>query len=157
MKIVKKTATFTRPNDTTPYSIGDLVANSTTAGSVSAMSIAFTEAGGFGLWLRSATLRKTQASITNASFRLWCLNAAPTVTNGDNSIIAGNFLSTVMFEPIQIDTIALLTGGGAIGTSMFDDGMLEIPPTAYFLLEALAAYTPAALEIFTLEITGRNL
>lgn len=156
MKIVKKTATFTRPNDTTAYAAGDLVANSTTAGSVAPMTIVFSEAAGNGLWLRTATLRKSQATIANANFRLWCMNASPTVTNGDNGALAGAFSSTVMFEPILLDAVTLLTGGGAIGSSLFDDGMLEIPATAYFLLEAMAAYAPAANEVFTLDITGRS-
>lgn len=151
MKTIRKSTNFTRPNNTTAYAAGDLIANSATAGSVSAMSISFTESAG-PLFLRAATLKKSQASITNGNFRLWFLNAAPTVTNGDNGAIEGAFLSTVMFEPVLIDTVALLTGGGALGSSMFDAGMLEVPATVYCLLEAMAAYAPAAQEVFTLEL-----
>jgi hypothetical protein len=150
-------ANFTRPANTTAYAAGDLVANNITAGSVAAMSLAFTGAGGGSLWLRQATLRKTQASVTNSNFRLWFLSAAPTVTNGDNGAIAGTFLATVLFEPILLDTDVLLTGGGSIGTAIFEDGMLELRNTTHVLIEAMAAYTPASAEVFTLDVVGHAL
>lgn len=156
MKTILNSQSVTRPSDTTPYAAGDLIANSTTAGAVSALIFNFSEASGGPLWLRSATLRKTQASITNANFRLWFLSAAPTVTNGDNGAIAGAFLSTVLFEPILLDATVLLTGDGAIGSSVFEDGMLPLVAPFYVLIEAMAAYTPASGEIFTLDVVARS-
>lgn len=129
------------------------MADNTTAGSVTPLTFAF-DAGGRGVWLRRVNLRKTQASVTNSSFRLWLLNASPTVTNGDNGVIAGSFLSTVLHEPILIDADVLLTGGGSLGSSLFDEGLLDLPATCYGLLEARAAYTPASAEVFTLELLG---
>lgn len=155
MKTILNSTSFSRPTDTTPYAAGDLVANSTTAGSVSPMTFSFSE-GTAPLWLRSVTLRKSQATITNANFRLWFLSASPTVTNGDNGAIAGAFLSTVLFEPILLDATTLLTGGGAIGTSMFDDGMLPLTAPVYVLIEAMAAYTPANAETFTVDVVARS-
>jgi hypothetical protein len=67
----RPSATFTRPADTNVYASGDLVANSTTAGSVAPM--AFTigrDALGKGGMVRRVRLRKSGTSITNASFRL---------------------------------------------------------------------------------------
>src|SRR5687767_13556146 len=91
MQIVQTSASFTRPNDTTQYGSGDLIANSTTAGSVSPMSFFVPHGRGFKLWrvhlLRSAT------TVTDAQFRLHIYKDSPTVANGDNgaisSIVAG--------------------------------------------------------------------
>jgi len=155
MKPILNNQSFTRPADTTAYAAGDLIANSTTAGSVTPLTFSFSE--GIGpLWLRSVTLRKSQASFANANFRLWFLNASPTVTNGDNGAIAGAFLSTVLFEPILLDTMTVLTSGGAIGTSMFDDGMLPITAPVYVLIEVLAAYAPANAETFSVDVVARS-
>ena len=144
--------TTTRPADTTAYAAGDLVANSVTAGSVVPLTV--TAGISSPCWLRGITLRHSQASVTNSNFRVWLMNASPTVTNGDNAIIAGTFLATVLNEPLVVDVETLLTGGGAIGTSLFDAGMLRIVPTMYALIEARAAYTPASAEVFTLDVWG---
>ena len=143
----------TLPAGTPTYAIGDLVANSATAGSVVPLIIA-ADPGTQAFWLRKLTLRHSQASVTNSNFRLWGMNASPTVTNGDDGALAGTFLATVLFEPILVDVEALLTGGGAIGSSLFDAGLLRIPKTSYWLIEARAAYTRAAAEVFTLELEG---
>jgi hypothetical protein len=149
------TATFTRPADTTAYAANDLVANSTTAGSVVPMTLNFSHNNG--VWFRSAVLRKSAATTTNANFRMWFLSALPTVTNGDNGAIAGTFLSTVLFDPIAISTSALLTGGGALGAAVSDAGLRELPSTCFVLLEATAAYTPGNAEVFTLNLLGEGL
>lgn len=148
-------ASFTRPSNTTAYAAGDLVANNTTAGSVTPMT--FTFPSGRPLYLTHLKLRKTQDTLTSATFRLWLMTASPTVTNGDNGAIAGTFLSTLMCEPIQIDALATLTGGGAIGSSLFTPGLIALPPIAYGLLEATAAYSPASAEVFTVELIGEGL
>jgi hypothetical protein len=121
---------------------------------VTPITLAFSQAAGSNLWLRNVTIRKTKADVTNANFRVWFLSDSPTVTNGDNSAFAGTFLSTVLFEPVLVDVNTLLTGGGAIGSSIFDAGLLKLPLTCYALIEARAAYTPANAEVFTLEVTG---
>jgi hypothetical protein len=155
MKPILNNQSFTRPADTTAYAAGDLIANSTTAGSVTPLTFRFDE--GIGpLFLRSVTLRKSQASSANANFRLWFMNASPTLTNGDNGAIAGAFLSTVLFEPILLDTTTVLTSGGAIGTSMFDDGMLPLTAPVYVLIEAMAAYSPANAETFSVDVVARS-
>lgn len=148
-------ASFTRPSNTTAYAAGDLVANNTTAGSVTPMTFSFNL--GRRLTLTHAKLIKSQDTLTSATFRLWLMTASPTVTNGDNGAIAGTFLSTVICEPIAIDAAATLTGGGANGSSFFTPGLIIVPPVVYGLLEATAAYTPASAETFTIELTGDGL
>lgn len=153
-RLHRVTGTITRPSDTNAYATGDLIANNTSAGSVTPVTLTIP---GGALVLRNLTIRKSQASIVNASFRAWFLSASPTVTNGDNGAFAGAFLSTVLFEPVQVDVVALLTGGGAVGTSLFDSNMLRLTAPTYVLLEALAAYAPASAEVFTLDVLGELL
>lgn len=154
-KIQSVSTTFTRPTDTNVYAAGDLVANSTTAGSVTPMTLAFPYGQNFAA--RNITLKKTKVDITNASFNIWFLSASPTVTNGDNGAFAGNFLASVLFEPVRVDIVSTLTGGGVLGTSLFGDDLLLLPATTYALIEALGAYTPANAEVFTLSVHGTSL
>lgn len=148
-------ATVTRPSDTNVYAAGDLVANSTTAGSVTPMTLSFPSGQNYAA--RNITLKKTKVDITNASFNIWFLSASPTVTNGDNGAFAGNFLSSVLFEPVRVDIVSTLTGGGVLGSSLFADDLLLLPPTTYALIEALGAYTPASGEVLTLSVHGTSL
>ena len=58
-----KSGTFTRPTDTTAYTSGDLVGNSTTAGSVVPLSFTFPAKR---IKLYGAKITKSAAAITNA-------------------------------------------------------------------------------------------
>lgn len=152
VQVVSASGTVTRPADTTQYAAGDLVANSTTAGSVTPVTLSFAQSGK-PVWLRRLALTHSKVTVTLSSFRVWLLNASPTVTNGDNGAIAGTFLSTVI-AVVDVDVDVLLTGGGAWGSSLFDEGLILLPDTTYALIEATAAYTPASAEVFTLTALG---
>lgn len=155
--------TLTRPSDTNVYASGDLVANSTTAGSVTLLSWKIPEGG---LWLRRVGLRSSNPNVTNASFRLWLTtDSAITFTNGDNGALAvtsGLALADVIGPPIDVGLDALLTGVGALGGATFDRGLYPIfaasyanaRGTLYGFLEARAAYTPASGEVFTISLRG---
>lgn len=141
-------ATFTRPADTTPYAAADLAANSTTAGSVNAMTFAFNTAG----WLRKVTLTHSQASATNSSFKLWLLTASITPTNGDNGALGNVTLANVLAViPVDVDDVDATDG--AFGVSTYDHGLIELPATCYGYLQADAAYTPASGETFVAALT----
>jgi hypothetical protein len=75
---------FTRPADTTAYAAGDLVANSTVAGSVVLDTVAVARNNDEAFTLLRCRLQKSGTTITNASFRVHVYSAAPTFTNGDN-------------------------------------------------------------------------
>jgi hypothetical protein len=147
MKPQRPTATFTRPADTTAYAANDLVANSTTAGSVSAMTFTMTSGGG---WARQVTLHKTGVSVSNAAFRLWLFSAAPTMANGDNAAFA---MSAPGFDTVlgTMDVTIDQVYGDAIGFARIDTG-LWVPPTFYGLLEARGAYTPENAEVFSVAV-----
>jgi hypothetical protein len=63
-------ASFTRPADTTAYASGDLVANSTTAGSVVAMTLSVGTAAGMPARIRRVRLMGDKADATNFNFRV---------------------------------------------------------------------------------------
>lgn len=141
------TAKFTRPADTTAYASGDLMANSTTAGSVVALSFGVTPGP---LQIRRVRVSKTGTSVTNTSFRLHLFAAVPTVANGDNGAIsptqAANYLG-------QIDvSVAQAFSDGAAGMATTEINCFPAGVAIYGLLEARAAYTPASAEVFTVAL-----
>lgn len=151
-------ASFTRPADVTAYAANDLVANSTTAGSVTPMEFAADQVAGNGI-VRRATLHKSTATATLASFTLHLFTVAPVVTNGDNGAFAvstaENYVGTVAID--------MATGALAGTNSLWKDSAavawpIRVPGNGklYGLLAASAGYTPASAEVFkvTLHIEG---
>jgi len=150
-------AGFARPNDTTAYAAGDLVANATAAGAVVPLRIDLGNiaAVGHGITrITRARFTKSGTSPTNASFRIHLYEAAPTPQNGDNGAWSTDHAASWLGS---IDVTAMLaftdgcTGTGAppAGAEMF----LRLAGGSIFaLIEAKAAYTPAANETFTLTL-----
>jgi hypothetical protein len=149
-------ASFTRPNDTNAYSIGDLVANSTTAGSVVPMSF---QVGGDNMpgqfRLVRVRLQKSGTTNTNANFRCHFYGASPTVANGDNGAWSTD-TSARYFGSIDVATMKAFTDGccdvGAASAGSEFLIRLASGSTYYSVLEARATYTPAANEVFTLTV-----
>lgn len=145
-------STVTRPSDTTAYASGDLVANSTTAGSVTPISFAGVArvSGGSGM-IRRMRLRTSSTSVTSASFRLHLYSASPTVTNGDNgawlSDQASNYIGAL---DVTVDR-AFSDGAAGNGVPVSGSDInfdLSSGTTIYGLLEARAAYTPTSAGTF---------
>lgn len=148
---IHASANFTRPADTNVYASGDLVANNTTAGSVTPMSFTVGRGAlGLGGMIRRARMRKTGTGITNASFRLHLYSASPTVTNGDNgawlSNQAANYIGAV---DITVDK-AFSDGAAGNGAPNVGSELNFVSDTVFGLLEARGAYTPASAEVNTL-------
>ena len=143
---------YTRPADTTPYTSGDLVANSTTAGSVTALS--FTISGltkNVGM-VRFVRLRTNNATVANGAFRVHLFNSTPLApTNGDNGAFVPNGISGYLGSA-DITLIGGVSAGGGVVTA-------AIPVTGctadvvYGLLEARGAYVPASGEVVTVQVT----
>lgn len=155
--IVSTSASFTRPNDTTAYANGDLVANNTTAGSVTPMAFRLPDSTGFKLWRAGITFNS--AVPTNATFRLHLYRSSPTVTNGDN----GAWLSTESgyLGFVTLDASALTFSDSTTGYSTQLTAPMIIYPNqstgvVYGLLAATAAYTPTANEVFTVTLQGET-
>lgn len=81
--------TLTLPNSTTTYAVGDLVANSATAGSVTALSW---DCGSGSFMITGLVVQSNRTATTSVgSFRLHLYSAAPTVdTTGDDGVYADN-------------------------------------------------------------------
>lgn len=143
---------FTRPADTTAYASGDLVANSTTAGSVVVPTIALNPATTGGTsFVRRLKLKKSGVGVTNAAFRVHLYRSAPTPTNGDN----GAWLTTESGWIGSFDvTIDKVFSDGAAGNGLPTVGTViavvnPTNPRLWFLVEARGVYTPASAEVFT--------
>ena len=159
MKIVDITSTtITRPADTTAYASGDLVANSTTAGSVT--PFVFRIPYGQGLMIHRVGLTRSDTDVANASFRVHFYKDSPTVTNGDN----GAWLSIIAGHQGSVDVVgtspAFSAGARAFGVYVNNSVyaplwvLADVDRYLYALLEARAAYTPASAETFTLNVVG---
>jgi hypothetical protein len=156
MQIFNPSASFTRPADTTAYAIGDLVANSVTAGSV--VPLTFTLGNSFGVAsfrLTRARLSKTGTTATNANFRLHLYQSAPVPANGDNGAWStsqgANWLGNIDITSMLAFTDGCCgTGSAAAGSEMFI--RTASGGTVFGLLEAKAAYTPASGEVFTVTL-----
>jgi hypothetical protein len=146
---------FTRPADTTAYAIGDLVANNTTAGSVTPISLTIGRGASGNAatgMIRRARLRKSGTSITAAQFRLHLYRASPTVSNGDNGAwltgSVGDYVGHIDFTCDKVFT----NGASGNGIPALGSEINFASQTYYGLIEARAAYTPGNAEVFTVEL-----
>lgn len=147
---------FTRPSDTTAYANADLVANSTTAGSVVPLTFAIpTAARVFKLW--KVIIKKSGTAVTNATFNLHLFRDSPTVANGDNGAISvavgANYAGKVA---VDVSSTSPTITGGSTGFALSGTNLVSTDTDGiiYGLLEATAAYTPASGEVFTVSILG---
>lgn len=161
---VRIQATFTRPADTTAYAAGDLVANSTTAGSV--IPLSFTNAvrtAGDCLRIERVRVEKSGTSLTNASFRLHLFEDSPTPTVGDNGVYnnagalaTNNILNHAGTFPVTMQWSGS-DGAMGIGVPTTGSGVTASPTsgtTLFGLLEVTGAYTPVSGEIFYVVLEG---
>lgn len=150
------TGTFTRPADTTAYASGDLVANNTTAGSVTPITLTVgrgasgSAASGM---IRRVRLITSSTNITNAAFRIhFYKTTSPTVTNGDNgawlSNQSANYIGSI---DVTVDK-AFSDGAGGIGIPSLGSEINFTTQTIYALIEARAAYTPTSAGTFTINL-----
>lgn len=150
--------TNTRPADTTAYTgltsatQGDLIANSTTAGSVTPLTFTIPAISGTGtaegyitgVTVRSST-RRAQFTIRVHIFQ----TTAPTVSSGDNAAITVTNYSAatyVCFVDVVMDP------GPAGNHGIADDTLCPYSKTSaasvYALMEAYSGFTPASGETF---------
>jgi hypothetical protein len=156
MQISNPAASFMRPDDTIPYASGDLVANSTMAGAVTPLSFRLGGKSPPGMThIARVRLSKRGVATANAAFRVHFYGASPTVANGDNgawsSDQAANYLGAIDVASMKAFTDGCAEVGAAdAGAEM----LIRLPAgaTIFALLEARAAYVPAANEVFTLAL-----
>lgn len=145
-------AVLTRPADTTAYASGDLIANSTTAGSVVPLEFKFAARGqGIASRVRRVRVVTSSTSVTNASFRVHIFCASPTVANGDNGALSASLAAKYIG---QVDvTVNQAFTDGAFGSATTDMLFQTLSGSSLFgLLEARAAYTPTSAGTFTVAL-----
>lgn len=144
--------TTTRPNDTTAYAAADLLANSTTAGSVVPASASVAKATDQSFTILRCRLKKSGTVITNAIFKVHCYRSSPTVTNGDNAAWLSTESGYMGCFDVTIDK-AFSDASEGVGYPDKGTAIIGIPTsgaaTIYYLIEVRAAYTPIANEVFT--------
>ena len=145
-------STTTRPADTVPYTAADVIANSTTAGSVTYPTIAAARGNDVAGTVLRLRLKKSGTTLTNAIFRVHLYNAQPSVTNGDNGVWLTTTAGYVGAFDVTM-TQSFSDGAMGIGTPTAGSGVNFAPATGtqnlYYLIEARAAYTPGSAEAFT--------
>lgn len=151
-------ASFTRPANTTAYSSGQLVANSTVAASVVplVLPVLLTQGGAFSV--RRVKLAKSGTTILSASFRVHLFTTLPTVaTTGDAgvfaTVVSGNAGAFGRFD-VTLDQ-ALADGSHGQGiplTGSEATGWLLNTTNIWALIEARAGYTPLSAEVLTLSL-----
>lgn len=158
MQIKNLVSSFTRPADTTAYTSGDLVANSTTAGSVVPLQWNI----GYGQTFKifKAGITFNSATVTNGKFLLHLYSVSPTCTNGDN----GAWLTTSSSYQgnIAIDCTSQTFSDNSMAWGTYVNTAVEVPLMIvadnnyyiYGLLAATAAYVPTSAEVFTVNLVG---
>lgn len=151
--MVKATASFTRPADTTAYALGDVVSNSTSATTLMTFSGAGRSNANTG-YITKARLLTSQATNT-ASFRLWLWNANNPTVAVDNAAYVFTYADDSKLVG-YIDFPACSTSAGS-GTGSFtqitDTQRLAYVCAAadtalYGFLETRTAFTPANAQTF---------
>ena len=150
--------TFSRPADTTAYTIGDIVANSTTAGSVAPVALAVARAnGGTGSILR-ARLSTTKTGLAGTEiFRVHLFTTSPTVSSGDNAAISVAGRAAGYIGAFDV-TMSQVYNDGAKGIAGPLQGSQVVfvaggaTTNVWAVLEARTAYTPASGETFVIEL-----
>lgn len=156
-------SSFTRPSDTTQYTADDLVANSTTAASVTPLSWTLPRTVKGLVNVRRAFIRKTSTSVTDPGMRVHLFSASPTVsTTGDNGVFK-NVVTGLSYHLGSIYVpIKQALADGAVGWGVPLDysetcvaDMIVQPASGriiYGLLSSNSTYTPASAEVFTVEL-----
>lgn len=144
--------TFTRPADTTAYADGDLVANSTTAGSVAALVFAIPTGLGKNIKIIGGTLQKSdQTDVANSQFRIHVYTSEPTPANGDNGAWSTDIAGYLGF--VDLGLMIAHTDDAYVRTYTplveIISHYMGVNTKLYGLLEADAAYSPASAETFT--------
>jgi hypothetical protein len=144
-------ATFARPADTTAYASGDLVANNTTAGSVTAMSFTVSRAAAAGITVAGVRIRKTSTGVQNAAFRLHLYSTSPTVTNGDNGAWLSNQAAAYLGS-VDVTMDKAFSDGACGYTPCSIPHRIASGSAIFGLLEARGAYTPVSAETFGVQL-----
>lgn len=149
---------FTRPADTTAYTAGDVVSDSTSATTVQAVANFARVNAGTG-YVVGARLTTDKKSIT-PRFRVHLYNASNPTVSADNAAMQRRYADESKYLGwFDLSAMATSTDTTNSTQSVSQDMTLRIPfscaaatRSIYFVLETLDAFTPASGQKFTLRL-----
>lgn len=163
MNLRKVSATLTRPNDTTQYAIGDVVANSTTAPVAIAFAGVVRDHNGTNE-IKKAFMIDSANQSTKGDFELWLFHTAPTMDN-DNAAFTPtdaellNLVAVITFAGADavVGDATSGAGGNAVYFGKFKStssivGTKASAKALHGVFVARNTYTPVAQEAFTFEL-----
>jgi hypothetical protein len=152
--VANPTGSFVRPANSTAYSSGQLVANSTTAANVVPIDLGPVTASAKGVQILKVRIYTSSTSITTATFRVHFYTAPPaTITNGDGG--AWSTSGVASYLGYADVTLTEAFTDGVFGSAQvavlpaIAQRILGATPNLYALLEARSAYTPTSAEVIT--------
>lgn len=137
---------FNRLGNTTPYDIGDAIADNATAGSVTLLQ--WTPYWGCGT-IRRVKVRKSNQAVATPTIRVWLFKASLVPGAADNAAFVKPLANCIGF--VDVDVTAAGSDDAAGWTNC------DIPfeaATIYGLLETRSVFTPASEETFRVDLTG---
>lgn len=147
------TASKTRPSNTTAYSIGQVVAESTSAATVWTFSSCVRSNGSTGTIL-GVLLTDSSKQSTTPQFNLWLFNSSPTVQN-DAAAFAPS--SSDLANLVTVVNLSSWTAANANGILIASEMNRPFKcgsssTTLYGVLVAANAYTPTSAEVFNITL-----
>ena len=147
-------SSLVRPANTTAYASGDLVANSTVAGSVLPLLLVASRTDAGSVLVERVKVHKTGVSISGASFRVHMFSVAPVPTVGDNAVFATSGASGYLGSADVVIGQVFTDGASGFSDTTVKPirARLDSGYTIYALIEARGAYTPVSAETFTVTL-----
>jgi hypothetical protein len=158
-RIVRVTASFTRPADTTAYAFGDVVADSTTAPTVITFANCARANGGSG-WIVGAKLVDSANQTVKGIFELWLFSAAPGLDNDNAAFTPTDAEALTAFGPLLFSAghVGDATAGAG-GNFVYPLNGVAVPFVAgggttslFGELVVRNAYTPVSAGTFAFEL-----
>lgn len=157
-KTTLSSATKTRPSDTNAYTIGDVINESTSAGT--GWTFVLPGVGEVGSCiLQSATIISSSNVATKLEGRLWLFDTAPAADNDNAEFTPTDVEMLRVLQVIEFPTSAWLTPGATPPNAICNAQGLWLPinttkdANAIFgVLEARNAYVPTSGEVFTIKL-----
>jgi hypothetical protein len=141
--IVRLEKEVVRPNDTTPYAVGDSVGN----GAMIELTHADMNAGGSG-FIHELTIETNCTAFAGATIRLWLYNAAIASIPADNAAFINAYANTAKRIGVNyLDVVfdSLLAGSDTVfGRVQLPTAVRLVDAKIYALMQTLTAVTPTA-------------
>lgn len=157
-KCVTPTVTFTRPNDSNAYTIGDVINTSTSAGTI--LEFALPHVGELGsAILQSATLISSVAAATKLEGRLWLFDTTLTADNDNAEFTPTDAEMKTLLHVVEFPSASWAAPGATSPNAVCNAQNLWLPintlkkvNSIFGVLEARNAYAASAQEVFTIRL-----